>query len=171
MDDKGSTLIIALVMLALLSVLGIAVTTTSSIEVQIAANDRTYTHNFYIAETALNEAISELLNGTISVVNNTEVDWLKSKRIDPAKIEDFKTWLLDADNHEKIAIDMIEGGINYKTYIGYAAVGPVAVEGGMGMGLSQPVVRTYLIFAFYDKPDEPNRGQIIIDMGYKKVGS
>ena len=38
-NEKGSVTVLAVVMLALLTLLGIAATTTSSIEVQIAGND------------------------------------------------------------------------------------------------------------------------------------
>ena len=49
-NEDGSVLVIALLMLAFLSILGVSATTTSTIEVQIAGNDRNFKQNFYKAE-------------------------------------------------------------------------------------------------------------------------
>jgi len=51
-NEDGSVMVISIVILALLTIIGIAVTTTSSIELQIAGNDRIYKENFYLAEGA-----------------------------------------------------------------------------------------------------------------------
>ena len=51
-DEDGSVLVIAVVILALLTVIGMAATSTTSIELQIASNERTYKENFYQAEGA-----------------------------------------------------------------------------------------------------------------------
>jgi type IV pilus assembly protein PilX len=49
-NAQGATLIIGLLTLVLLSLIGIAATTTSRMEVQIAGNDRMYKEAFYAAE-------------------------------------------------------------------------------------------------------------------------
>jgi hypothetical protein len=51
-NEKGSITVLAVVLLMLLTLLGIAVTTTSSIEVQIAGNDLRQKLAFYSAEAA-----------------------------------------------------------------------------------------------------------------------
>jgi hypothetical protein len=51
-NKKGSASVIALILLALLTLLGIAVTTTSSIEVQIAGNELRQKLAFFSAEAA-----------------------------------------------------------------------------------------------------------------------
>lgn len=51
-NKKGSASLIALILLALLTILGIAVTTTSSIEVQIAGNELRQKLAFFSAEAA-----------------------------------------------------------------------------------------------------------------------
>lgn len=60
-NEKGSVVVLAIVMLALLTILGMAVTRTSSIEVQIAANDQQAVDCLYKAESADHLAI-ELIN-------------------------------------------------------------------------------------------------------------
>jgi PilX N-terminal len=51
-NKNGSVVVLALIMLVLLTLLGMAVTRTSSIEVQIASNDRQAVDNLYKAESA-----------------------------------------------------------------------------------------------------------------------
>lgn len=72
-EQSGSVLVIGMLMLVLLSLLGIAVTTTSTIEVQVAANDRFYKENLYDAEAAALEAAQSLENTDIK---NLSPAWL-----------------------------------------------------------------------------------------------
>ncbi len=60
-NEKGSVVVLALIMLVLLTLLGMAVTRTSSIEVQIASNDRQAVDCLYKAESADHYAV-ELSN-------------------------------------------------------------------------------------------------------------
>jgi len=55
-NEDGIALIIALMLLVLLTLLGMAATTTSVLEMQMADNDRDYKVYFYRAETAAYEA-------------------------------------------------------------------------------------------------------------------
>lgn len=60
-NENGSVVVLALIMLVLLTLLGMAVTRTSNIEVQIAANDQQAVDCLYKAESADHYAI-ELTN-------------------------------------------------------------------------------------------------------------
>ena len=60
-NEKGSVVVLALIMLVLLTLLGMAVTRTSSIEVQIASNDQQAVDCLYTAESADHYAV-ELAN-------------------------------------------------------------------------------------------------------------
>ena len=59
-DEGGSVLILGMLMLVALSLLGISATRTSTVEVQIAANERTYQEEFYVAESGWKEAVAFL---------------------------------------------------------------------------------------------------------------
>ncbi len=59
-NEDGIALITALMLLVLLTLLGMAATTTSVLEIQIAGNDRDYKQNFYRAETAAYEAARDM---------------------------------------------------------------------------------------------------------------
>ena len=49
-DERGFAIIVALIMLAIITVIGIAATRTSETETRIAANERLYNTAFYAAE-------------------------------------------------------------------------------------------------------------------------
>jgi len=58
--QQGSTLVIALLMVALLTVMGIAATTTSQIGLRIANNDRLYQRDLYVADGGWKDAAMSL---------------------------------------------------------------------------------------------------------------
>jgi hypothetical protein len=59
-NERGSVLVIALIMLVLLTVLGITATSTSNIELQIAGNERNYKRAFFIANAGIEHARADL---------------------------------------------------------------------------------------------------------------
>jgi type IV pilus assembly protein PilX len=61
-NERGSVLVIALIMLVLLTILGISATTTSDIEVQIAGNERNYKRTFYTANSGIEHVKASLSN-------------------------------------------------------------------------------------------------------------
>jgi hypothetical protein len=72
-NENGSMMVISIVILMLLSVMGIAVTTTTSIELQIAGNDKVYKNNFYQAEGA-----AMMLAQILEYMVQTDVNKLKA---------------------------------------------------------------------------------------------
>lgn len=59
-NDKGSALILALLILVLLTLMGISATTTSTIEVQMAGNEKFYEMAFYAAESGWQTSLNWL---------------------------------------------------------------------------------------------------------------
>jgi len=62
--ERGSALVIALLMLVVLTILGIAAITTSTVEVQISGNEKVYKRSFYAADGGTS-MYSELLEQNI----------------------------------------------------------------------------------------------------------
>jgi len=97
-NEEGSTLIVAIMILALLTVIGIAVTTTTSIELQIAANDRTYRENFYQAEGAA-MMLAQLLENAIET--------------DPVRMKDYPSQITDPSGSDyNIPVKGLPGDID-----------------------------------------------------------
>jgi hypothetical protein len=59
-NEKGTALIVALLILVLLTLMGISATTTSTIEVQMAGNEKFYEMAFYSAESGWQQALNWL---------------------------------------------------------------------------------------------------------------
>jgi hypothetical protein len=77
--ERGSVLVIALIMIVLLTIIGISASKTSEIEIMIAGNERIAKENLYLAEGAVRRAAQ--------VLDNTDLEdnppaWLY-KEIDP----------------------------------------------------------------------------------------
>ena len=70
-NDRGSALVIALLMLVVLTLIGISATTTTTFELQIATNDRLARTAFYVADS------STELGGELIEQNIEERDWDK----------------------------------------------------------------------------------------------
>ncbi len=69
-NQRGSALVVALLMLVVLTLLGIAALTTTKIEVQISGNDKLYKTSFYAAD-AGTEMTGELIEQNIDERNWT----------------------------------------------------------------------------------------------------
>ena len=83
-NEDGSIMVIALIMLVLLTLLGISATTTSTIEVQIARNDRICKQNFYLAEGAAMVGLQRLEDADVDDLRpaTTSFPWLKDSSVD-----------------------------------------------------------------------------------------
>jgi Tfp pilus assembly protein PilX len=81
MDENGSALILSMLMVMMLTLVGIAATTTSTLEMGIAANERVYKDNFNRAEAASMIGAQEMENET----DETPLKDLQQKK--------YSTWL------------------------------------------------------------------------------
>ena len=69
-NDRGSALVLALLVLVLLTLMGISATTTSTIEVQMAGSEKVYDMAFYAAESGWQTSLNWLDNQYPAVTQN-----------------------------------------------------------------------------------------------------
>ena len=69
MSEKGNVTVIALMILGVLTLLGVIATRTSSMDIQIAANQIPYKQNFYIADGGGTREAAEVGRGNYPVMN------------------------------------------------------------------------------------------------------
>lgn len=98
-NERGSVVVLALIMLVLLTLLGMAVTRTSSIEVQIASNDQQAVDCLYTAESADHYAI-ELTNTWLTDA------FLIANDIDAQVIIDDANLDIDGDGTDDANVDI-----------------------------------------------------------------
>ena len=68
-SEQGSITVIALMILVVLTLLGITISRTSTIDVQIAGNEIPFKQNFYVAEGGIHRESSEVGRGNYPVMN------------------------------------------------------------------------------------------------------
>jgi hypothetical protein len=201
-NEEGFVLVVSLIMLALLSLLGVAATNTSTLEIKIADNNRRYTQNFYMAESAIREALQRITNNdgadnrADTGIQATTSSWVMSDAplkafleieydeeeedttpwpSKPVNAEKIKNWLLEKTNTVPAVTNDPDIPDNEKP-IRFAAIGPIAgaTGGGGGRALGRPTrpgasSQVFIVYGVYNKTDEPNRGQVILDAGYRLV--
>jgi len=72
-SEQGSITVIALMILVVLTLLGITISRTSSIDVQIAGNEIPFKQNFYVAEGGIHREAAEVGRGNYPVTNINNV--------------------------------------------------------------------------------------------------
>lgn len=104
-NQEGSTLVISIIILALLTVIGIAVTTTTSIELQIAGNDKIFKENFYEAEGAammLARIFENITSGTTDMTELKDDKYPKpSGGYEPMPVKNDPSNDIDVDEIQK----------------------------------------------------------------------
>ena len=115
-NENGSVIVLALIMLVLLTLLGMAVSRTSSIEVQIASNDSRAVDCFYTAESADHYAIEAskgwLTTAFLNAGQLTAQVIIGSIDTDGDGIDDSVTFDTDGDGNDDVTFDMDGNGVN-----------------------------------------------------------
>ncbi len=68
-SEQGSITVIALMLLVVLTLLGITISRTSTIDIQIAGNEIPFKQNFYVAEGGIHREAAEVGRGNYPVMN------------------------------------------------------------------------------------------------------
>ena len=157
-SEDGSLLIIALIMLAFLSLIGISASRTSSIELLIAGNERIYKQNLYMAEASAMENVQRLENGGTEMSKLADPDhpvWLLtlSSLPSPNDITDPDNWTNDNSQ-----TSLMDSDTRFLTI--YKGIDP-----GDSLDLSKSRLFTYGVIGRSIR----NNGLAIIDVGYKRA--
>ena len=156
--DGGTILPIALVLLLLLTMIGIAATMTSEVEIRIAGNELTYKQNLYFAEGSAMMGVQVLENETdTTLLKDLSIPWLHSS-LPHTNISSDTNWNPDNNNANPALI----GGDGYTGYL--AVYQGVAPGGSLDIGGTTSTLHQY---AIYGRSARKN-GEAIIEVGYKR---
>jgi hypothetical protein len=151
-NEEGSVLVVALIMLVLLTILGLSITTTSEVEMQIAGNERIYKDNLYRAEAAALTGVQALADLT-----GARPNWIRPQH--SATDQDIKT------NGHAV------WGFAQPVPVQGSAVSPsyVVVEQGVAtfasLDMTRTTIREYAVYGRY----LDNRGRAIVKVGFKRA--
>lgn len=152
-NEDGFALVTALLVLVALTVIGIAATNTTNIEVFIAGNEKVYKTNFYLAEGAAKEAAAQ-------------------------DLEEAWVWEYNKDDFPKDVNNNfdVDGVFTQSSSLGsgssYGVVDKDIPEGTLGSGHSIKIEGTGIggrmnFFDLYGQSTE-NNSQVRIKMGFTK---
>jgi Tfp pilus assembly protein PilX len=178
-NEKGTALIISLMLLVLLTLLGMAATTTSTLEIMIADNERDYKVNFYKAESAAIQA-AVIMENEPDPENKMkgygdwaagDENWLRYDKdaSTPPDMTKLNTWddLTTAGGSlaewDTGASNVIETGGNNIT-VAYAAQF-VGVKQGESLKLTGTERKYSFVIWGHSKTDG---GRALIEVGYKR---
>ena len=158
-NENGSIMVVTLIILALTTMLGVAASITTSIELQISGNDKRHTENFYKAEAAAMvgaAAIEEFTSKPelIGLPENEQLD-----------VNDENNWDLDKAAAE--APDDISDDDHDARYLPTLVAHPPGGDAGM-------LGKKVHVFAIYGRSIRVNPnsnkklGEVIVEIGYKK---
>ena len=143
-NEDGSVLVLALAMLTLLTLIGISATTTSTIEIQVAGNEKLHTQNFYLAEGSAMRCVQQIDDDP-----------------DPANITGYmneKDSMTEADIRALSFTNYTNAAVTTGT--GAAAINE-GIVGSMKMG--QPSLHGYSVYGWCTLND----GLVIVELGYR----
>jgi len=160
-NEEGSLLVVVIVVLAVLSIIGIATMDRSTVELQIVRNEAVYDRNFYAAEGAAIEAAQTMQNQNDSgelMPNSTSYTWLGSE----ADVD----WTEDG-NRVVVDIDDVDALSDVSTI---PDTNMAAVHRGVASGASMTMtavsqVHEYAVFGYYNSVRD---GRALIEIGYRK---
>ena len=165
-DEQGSVMIMAILILALLTIIGICSTNTSVMESQVVRNAAIRKQNFYRAESAVIQAAQELdnlKNTTIlnsksrSYLNASGCPWLINDN--SVNMTEESSWDHDdADNDDNAETAAINPNVYY-------AVVRVNVAKKASLGMENPdQLYEYAVYGLCNDTG----GEALIEAGFKK---
>jgi hypothetical protein len=167
-NEDGAVLVIALMMLVLLTILGISISSTSDIELQIAGNEMRYKENLYKADAAA-MSCAQIMEETAEIDVSIEDDFMIPFATGET-LED-QGWVYDDDfwdgNMTDGTDDLTPGTVD-------AVLDPdgnvryVAVYAGVPPG--EDFESGLREFTIYGRSTGIQGSRSIIRMGYRRVG-
>lgn len=178
-DESGAVLVLALLMLVFLTLIGIAATTSTSIELQIAQNERIYQENFNAAEAAAFHAIQWVADASTGDLQDYDnFDFHNNYKDSPwngddeEALADFRNpenwvWTGTDPNADPVPVEDAGGNLQYpNTYFAVVYAGTSVDE---SMDETAPdVVQVYHCFGLYRATAGARRGEVVVEIGFKR---
>ncbi len=154
-NEEGSAIVVALLILAVLTIMGISSTNNSTIELNIVRNEQIYQTNFYQAEASAYEAaqrIEQETNTNNLIVSESNLDWMNNDTLD---YFDQSNWLNDGSANDNTDVSVIDPNAFYS-----------AVGKGVRMGSSLDIGATRLYEYAVFGMSQWNNGNAVVEIGY-----
>jgi hypothetical protein len=169
-NENGSALILALIILAVLSIIGISAALTSTIESKIVRNEKIYQQNFYFAEASVNEGAQRIELAPDPAIqlspDTTEYNWLNDDTVEFSSASSWQDFGLANghadDNCDVSVIDPTRTDSSIPNPTVFFAVVSKGIRPGSSLDLSTSRVYEFRVFG----KSEWQGGLSIIEIGY-----
>lgn len=161
-NQKGSALIIALIVMAVLTLVGLSAINTATVENKIVGNERIYQENFYLAESGVNEAAQEIESETSSdnlLPSYSDWVWLHDSG-NSVDFTDAGNWEIDDPDPNK-KDNVQKAVVSDETLYSTVSKG---VQKGSSLDIGATRLYEYAVFG----QGKSNNGSVIIEIGYLK---
>lgn len=153
-NERGSTLLIAVMILTLMVIIAATMNQSTTLELQIVRNDLEQRQQFYFAESAVREAAQEIENMTPAELMDTNNTW-----ISPDPVAGF-----DLSASPARWLNSSLAGLPAGSDLGYTIVDNTGV-----IDLSAPSnLHDYTIVGIYEGPDGFGAGRAVVEIGYRR---
>ena len=149
--ERGSIIIIALILLILVTLMGVSMTQTTSIELQVAGNERDYKQTFYLAEAAVMEAVQRMDNASKDQLTPADADALSWVYSPTTNLED-KTVMAASGS-----VTAVDPNTRY-----------AVIARGVTAGASLSMTGTSQLYTFDAYGYSADRGRAHLMVGYKR---
>jgi len=157
-NEKGSAIVLALMLLSLLTVMGIWSTRKSNIETLIAGNEVARKQTFFRTEGGVIEGGFRIEETDPGVLAARSPDWLYEASIAP-DMTDPDNWEFQGDPSDDTAV-----ASDLDSEVGYCALDKGITAGDSLLMTGSTQVRTYAVYSFHNSRD----GQSLMEVGYKR---
>jgi len=155
-NERGSALVLVMIIMAVLSIIGISSINTTTTELAIVRNERIYQTNFYKAESAVMEGLQELETASFDQLGDrtfTTFVWLKKY--------DATLDMLDIANWNTATNSSASANLPEADY--------AIVEKGIVVGDSLDMTATSNMYDYVARGvGYSDNGRVLIEIGYKK---
>ena len=157
-NENGAVLLVAMMILTLIAIVATTYTRNTTVELHFVRNDTERPQQFYLAESAAREAAQQVENMPATTLSDISIiGWINQADLDLNGLD-----LYDINNlWVKSAVDNSPGGT---VEVGYSVVeesGPIDLSAASNMHI-------YSIVGLYDVSDGLSKGQVLIEMGYRR---
>ena len=155
-SEQGSAIIIAVLFLVLMTIIGVTMIQNTTMELQITRNDMVIKDHTHRAEGAAMEGSQWIENATVDLLEDlSQRSFISQNDVDLTTLNLADgTWNIsevdpDADPGNRI--------------LGYRIVDQTGI-----VDLTQTNLHSYSVYGYYDRPSGMNRGEVLLEIGYKK---
>ncbi|KPJ75100.1 MAG: hypothetical protein AMJ54_15865 [Deltaproteobacteria bacterium SG8_13] len=154
-SEQGSAVIIAVLFLILMTIIGVTMIQNTTLELQIVRNDMIIKDHLHRAEAASMEGSQWIENASVETLEDLSSRTFISQ-------SDLNLTALNL-NDGTWNMSEVDPGDGSGIITGFRIVDETGI-----VDLTQTNLHTYKVYGYYNRPSGMNRGEALVEIGYKR---